>query len=127
MAARVVAGSALALALAAVWASVAISFPPLPDAHAGHAIHRGISIHYSGDRFTGRIKSESPSCLNGLIELHKIKRGPNPIVGSDFAGSNGDWSISKRAKHGRFYASTAEYQSPAGLCREVRSRVIELG
>ena len=96
---------------------------------ASHNIQRGLSLHYKerAERFVGRIKSDPAVCLSGLVTVHKIKRGPNPTVGSDSAASDGSWSVSKRARGGRFYATTPRYETSNGVCRRVRSPILALG
>jgi hypothetical protein len=98
-------------------------------ASASHNIQRGVSLHYKrgAERFEGKVKSDPPVCLNGLVTLHKIKRGPNKVIGSDAADSGGRWSIAKRARGGRFYATVPRSQSPQGVCRAVRSPILDLG
>lgn len=110
-------------------ASLAGSVSPVPSAGAGHSPYRGLSLHYSqrGEHFEGRIKSDVSACLGGTVDLVKAKRGANRVVGSAAASSDGSWSISKRARKGRFYARTGSFESAAGLCRAVRSPVLDFG
>ena len=99
-------------------------------ATASHNIQRGVSLHYKGSKneFKGRIKSDPPVCNGGVVTVHKIKRGPNIVIGSDSAASDGSWSVTKKARKGSFYATTPGYDSPTGaLCRSVRSPVLDLG
>jgi hypothetical protein len=94
---------------------------------ATHNLPRGISIHYENGQFDGRLKSPADPCLAGTITLRKIKRGPNPVIGSDVAGRGGKWAVNESARHGRFYAQTGSFQTALGRCPAVRTRVLELG
>jgi hypothetical protein len=99
-------------------------------ATASHNIQRGVSLHYKGSKneFKGKIKSDPPVCNGGVVTVHKIKRGPNIVIGSDSAASDGGWSVTKKARKGSFYATTPGYDRPTGaLCRGVRSPVLDLG
>jgi hypothetical protein len=63
-----------------------------------------------------------------VVTVHKIKRGPNLVIGSDSAAPDGSWSVRKQARKGTFYATTPGYDTASGaLCRGVRSPVLDLG
>ena len=94
---------------------------------AVHGIPRGLSLHYRDGAFTGRIKSDASQCLVGVVALHKLKKGSDPIVGSARAGAGGRFSIPKRARSGRYYVDTGAYTTEVGLCVAVRSRIVERG
>ena len=99
-------------------------------ATASHNIQRGVSLHYKGSKneFKGKIKSDPPVCNSGVVTVHKSKRGPNIVIGSDSAASDESWSVTKKARKGSFYATAPGYDSPTGaLCRSVRSPVLDLG
>jgi hypothetical protein len=99
-------------------------------ADGSHNIQRGVSLHYKDKAklFKGRIRSEPPICLSAVVTLHKVKRGPNLTLGSDVTDADGNWSISRKARRGSFYASAPSYETSSGaFCRSVRSPVLELG
>jgi hypothetical protein len=110
--------------------AVVALLPVAGGAGASHNIQRGVSLHYkeSKNRFHGKIKSEPPVCNSGVVTLHKIKRGPNLTIGSSTAAADGSWSVRKKARKGRFYATTPGYQTSSGArCRDTRSPVLDLG
>jgi hypothetical protein len=96
------------------------------SAGATHNIPRDLSIKYSSEKhkFKGKFKSQVGDCRTGIVTLHRIEGGPNPIVGSD-AASGGKWSI-RASKRGRYYADSDSFQAPNGFCPRVRSRVLEI-
>ena len=95
-------------------------------ATATHNIPRDLSIKYSSDkhRFKGKFKSQVADCRTGIVTLHRIESGPNPIVGS-VAASGGKWAI-RASKRGRYYADSDSFQAAGGFCPRVRSRVLEI-
>lgn len=109
---------------------LALLVGPAAAADGSHNVQRGVSLHYKGKskKFKGRIKSDPPVCLSGVVTLVKIKRGPNLVLGTSTAASDGSWSVRRKARKGRFYATTPSYETDGGtLCRSVRSPVLDLG
>jgi hypothetical protein len=121
-------GMGLANRLGATLTATLLALTLTGGATASHNVQRGVSLHYKAKVFKGRIRSDPPVCLDGVVTLHKAKRGANLTLGSDPAASDGSWSISRTAKRGRFYATTPGYRTSSGtLCRSVRSPVLDLG
>jgi hypothetical protein len=55
--------------------------------------------------FFGKVKSGFDQCKrNRKVELRKVKKGPDPTVGKATSLKKGDWVITERGAHGRYYA-----------------------
>lgn len=72
----------------------------------------------------GRLKAGGTSgCEEGReVTVFKQKRGPDKTVGSDATDAEGKYSVERRAKRGRYYATADEETVPlAGICVAVKS------
>ena len=87
-----------------------------------------MTLKYSSSKhkFKGKLKSPESACLTGIVTVHRVETGPNPIVTSDAAGANGTWSAGASRRNGRYYATAESFQTPSGTCPDVRSRTLEL-
>jgi hypothetical protein len=110
----------------ALVAGVALAVMAAMPAGATHGIPRDISIKYSSkkNKFKGKLKSQVADCRAGLVTLHRIEGGPNPIVGTTTA-AGGNWSI-RASSHGRYYADGESFQAAGGFCPDVRSKVLKI-
>lgn len=114
------------IALLAVAAAATCAVLAGTTALAGHNIPRDVSIKYSAEkkRFKGKLKSQVASCRSGIVSLRRVEPGPNPLVGSAQASSDGSWSVKAGAGSSRWYADTAGFQAADGYCPAVRSKII---
>ena len=69
-----------------------------------------VTIRVEGRDFSGTVKSPRGSCVNGrkirLIRQVGSQQNPStdPVIASDTADSDGDWSTGNTGVNGRFYA-----------------------
>ena len=113
----------LAAAVAALACLVAVTVVPAP-ADATHTFPRKLTIKHRNGKLKGKFKSPSAECRAGIVTVHRVRRGPDPIVASDPA-SRGRWKV-RAPRRGRFYASAESFNAPAGRCPDVRSRAIRV-
>lgn len=79
-------------------------------------------------KLVGRLSSDGASCLSGrLIEFFRVKKGPDPRVGTAFAGSDGTFRLARRVSPGRYYAEAGALSLPGGdSCAADRSAKAKL-
>jgi hypothetical protein len=96
------------------------------SAEATHNTPRDLSIHYSASKkaFKGKFKSPLDECRNGIVALHRVEPGTDPIVGSTTA-SGGAWSIDQAGHGKRYYVDSGSFQGPTAFCPDVRSPVLD--
>jgi len=77
---------------------------------ASSCLASGVTIRYTGDRFTGAVAHARDECVIWrLVKLKKVLPGPNRTLGRDYTGSRGIWRIDAFPDpHGRFYAVAPE-------------------
>jgi hypothetical protein len=79
-------------------------------------------------RLTGALSSDSSACLLGrLIEFFRVRKGPDPRVGTALAGSDGSFKLGRRVRPGRYYAEADALALPGGdSCAADRSAKAKL-
>jgi hypothetical protein len=112
------------LALGCALAVGTATLAALP-ADATHTFPRKLTVKHANGKLKGKLKSPSPECRAGIVTVHRVRRGADPIVASD-AASGGRWKV-RAPRRGRFYASAESFMAPSGRCPDVRSRAIEIG
>lgn len=95
-------------------------------AEATHNTPRDLSIHYSASKkaFKGKFKSPLEECRNGIVALHRIEPGTDPIVGSTTATA-GAWWIHQSGRGKSYYVDSGSFQGPTAFCPDVRSPVLD--
>jgi len=98
--------SKLSLILVALVALGGIAAP----SSAGTRANTKVTIRVEGRDFSGTVQSPRGSCVNGrkirLIRQVGSQQNPStdPVIASDTADSDGDWSTGNTGVNGRFYA-----------------------
>jgi hypothetical protein len=108
--------------IAAAAAALSLAFASVGIAEA--ATTQSVSIHYSGDGFYGKIKSNRASCLaNRKVSVFKHRRSGDTKLYTDTSDTNGHWDTgnSGQAK-GRFYAAV----NASSRCGPITSSIIRV-
>jgi hypothetical protein len=79
-------------------------------------------------KLAGALSSDSPACLLGrLIEVFRVRKGPDPRVGTAVAGSDGRFKLGRRVGPGRYYGEVDPLSLPGGdSCAADRSAKAKL-
>jgi hypothetical protein len=66
-------------------------------------------------KLAGVLSSDSPACLLGrLIELFRVRKGPDPRVGTTLTRSDGGFKLGRRLAPGRYYGEVDPLSVPGG-------------
>jgi hypothetical protein len=66
-------------------------------------------------RLAGALSSDNPACLLGrLIELFRVRKGPDPRVGTASTQSDGSFRLGRRLAPGRYYGEVDPLSLPGG-------------
>jgi hypothetical protein len=66
-------------------------------------------------RLAGALSSDNPACLQGrLIELFRMRKGPDPRVGTVLTRSDGSFRLGRRLPAGRYYGEVDPLSLPGG-------------
>jgi hypothetical protein len=85
---------------------------PLPRLFSADLVLRALK---KKGRLAGALSSDNPGCLLGrLIEFFRVRKGPDPRVGTALAGSDGRFKLGRRPGPGRYYAEADALSLPGG-------------
>ena len=106
-------------ALTALVAALSVAVGATGVAAAQSPAHDKLTIHYSGDGFSGQIKSKKASCLrNRTVTVH---RGNGRELYTDTTEQDGSWDTGNSGQaHGKFYATV----NAKGACLPLVSKTI---
>jgi hypothetical protein len=106
--------TALVAALSVVGAATGVASANSPSSHDK------LTIHYSGDGFYGKIKSNRASCLrNRTVTVHKAN---GKELYTDTTETDGSWDTGNSGPvHGKFYATV----NAKGACLPLVSQTIQ--
>jgi hypothetical protein len=66
-------------------------------------------------RLAGALSSDNPACLQGrLIEFFRVRKGPDPRVGTALTRSDGSFRLGRRLAPGRYYGEVDPLSLPGG-------------
>jgi hypothetical protein len=91
-----------------------------------------ITIAYKSRKkaFTGKVGSGEEMCERGRkVQVRKVKRGPDPLVGRAVTNARGSYTVPHRNPKGKYYAKVAKSttENDAGekvTCEAARSQTI---
>jgi hypothetical protein len=95
----------------------------------GCFVERTISLRYSrsAKTFSGRLSGAGHCAANKEVSVFRAKRGPDTLMGQDNTDGFGNFSLVKRAKRGKYYASVAEQTMPTfETCGAARSSTVRV-
>jgi hypothetical protein len=92
-------------------------------------VGRKLSFSYSTKKktFKGEVDSAARECTSGEIEMFRAgRKGRSKRIGSAMTNDDGEFTLKKRAKPGKYFATAAESTLSTTRCLEAKSKTLRV-